>query len=97
MTPVSYGRLEVHHIVPRSQGGGTELANLVTLCDLCHAVIHDHMGPAWLGMKSVPAAERERAMKTWRSAQEQFVWYLSLPSGRRNAVQKMIWESFGVF
>lgn len=29
-------RLDPHHIVPRSQGGGDELENLVTLCRVDH-------------------------------------------------------------
>lgn len=29
-------RLTVDHIVPKSQGGGNELANLQTLCRPCH-------------------------------------------------------------
>jgi len=30
----------VHHIVPLSKGGGNELDNLVTLCDICHREEH---------------------------------------------------------
>lgn len=30
----------VHHIVYRSQGGGNEPSNLVTLCASCHTLIH---------------------------------------------------------
>ena len=33
-------RLEVHHIIFRSQGGSDELDNLITLCEKCHADIH---------------------------------------------------------
>ena len=33
-------RLQVHHITKRSQGGGNEQMNLVTLCDRCHALAH---------------------------------------------------------
>lgn len=29
-------RLEVHHIIPLSNGGGDGLANLITLCSSCH-------------------------------------------------------------
>ena len=28
--------LTVHHIVPRSEGGGNKLSNLITLCFTCH-------------------------------------------------------------
>jgi len=34
-------QLHVHHIVPKSKGGGHELSNLKLLCDQCHADIHD--------------------------------------------------------
>lgn len=31
---------DIHHLLPRSMGGGDELSNLVTLCDGCHASHH---------------------------------------------------------
>ena len=34
-------RAHVHHITPRSDGGGDGLENLVTLCPQCHAERHD--------------------------------------------------------
>jgi 5-methylcytosine-specific restriction endonuclease McrA len=38
--------LEVHHIVPRAEGGSNDLANLVTLCTACHDTTHDRpQGP----------------------------------------------------
>ncbi len=33
--------LEVHHLVPRSEGGGNEPENLVTLCASCHRLLHE--------------------------------------------------------
>ena len=33
-------RLEVHHIVFRSQNGSEEEANLLTLCKTCHDALH---------------------------------------------------------
>lgn len=33
-------RLELHHVVYRSQGGGHDDANLATLCQRCHQRIH---------------------------------------------------------
>lgn len=32
--------LDIHHIVPKSQGGSDELSNLRTLCRQCHATEH---------------------------------------------------------
>ncbi|URD51674.1 HNH endonuclease [Chroococcidiopsis sp. CCNUC1] len=37
---------QVHHILPRSQGGTNDLANLITLCGKCHMVISPV--PEWL-------------------------------------------------
>ena len=37
---------QVHHIIPRSQGGTNELSNLITLCGKCHMVISPV--PEWL-------------------------------------------------
>ena len=34
-------RLEVHHIVYRSQGGTNDESNLITLCKDCHSRVHD--------------------------------------------------------
>lgn len=33
-------RLEVHHIIFRSQGGSDEAENLITLCHTCHSALH---------------------------------------------------------
>lgn len=37
----THTRLEVHHIIFRSQGGTDEENNLITLCKECHSDIHD--------------------------------------------------------
>jgi len=34
-------KLEVHHIIFRSQGGSDEADNLITLCHTCHKALHD--------------------------------------------------------
>ena len=38
--PVDDGKVEIHHIVPVSEGGGDEPSNLVTLCHDCHMRRH---------------------------------------------------------
>ena len=38
--PIDDGRLEVHHILPVSTGGGDEQENLITLCKECHRKRH---------------------------------------------------------
>ena len=50
-------RLEVHHIVFRSQCGSDELDNLITLCEKCHVAIHD--GKITLNLKG----KRKRALR----------------------------------
>jgi hypothetical protein len=34
--------IEVHHIIPRSQGGTNKPDNLITLCSKCHKHLHTH-------------------------------------------------------
>ena len=36
--------LEVHHILPRSQGGSNDPDNLTCLCSACHSLVHDKKG-----------------------------------------------------
>lgn len=36
-------QLDVHHLVPRSAGGGDEPSNLITLCDGCHGARHPNL------------------------------------------------------
>lgn len=35
---------EIHHIVPREQGGGDEPENLLEVCRACHIAIHKRRG-----------------------------------------------------
>lgn len=32
--------LEIHHIIPRAEGGTNDIANLLPLCHECHCAIH---------------------------------------------------------
>ena len=32
--------IQIHHVVKRSEGGGDEMQNLITLCSDCHALVH---------------------------------------------------------
>lgn len=48
--------LQVHHAIPRGQGGNDALHNLITLCWRCHCVAHgtkiadypEHITPEWI-------------------------------------------------
>jgi hypothetical protein len=48
---------QVHHVIPRSQGGTNDLSNLITLCGRCHMVISPV--PQWLITKlwNIPPEE----------------------------------------
>src|SRR5436190_14368081 len=41
--PCPAGDADVHHLVPRAAGGVDEPANLITLCDGCHAAHHPNL------------------------------------------------------
>lgn len=41
--PPMHGKLDVHHIKPRRQGGRDTPDNLRTLCKPCHALEHAHL------------------------------------------------------
>jgi hypothetical protein len=48
--------LQHHHLVTRSEGGGDEEANLITLCAVCHAKLHKRQGDGFYN-----ASARQRA------------------------------------
>lgn len=33
-------RLEIHHVIPKSEGGTNEIGNLIPLCHICHCAVH---------------------------------------------------------
>jgi len=94
--PVPFGRLEVHHIIHRCQGGSDDLDNLVTLCDFCHAQSHKHMGPAWVGLSNLPPGKRKEAALLLIQAKEEFESYLRLPIEKRNCIQDELWSEWGI-
>jgi len=46
--------LEVHHVIPRSIGGGNESTNLVTLCAGCHRLHHQRGVTSAMGVGAGP-------------------------------------------
>jgi len=104
--PSPHCALEVHHICPRSEGGTDNLDNLVTLCDLCHAVRHTqrasqtrqiwHKGPAWCGVAALPLNQQAEARTFLRQAQKEFHDFLTLPLSERYAIQDKMWERWGI-
>ena len=47
-------KIQAHHIIPRSEDGKTTLGNLITLCDMCHAVFHEQRWREYFGDKGIP-------------------------------------------
>jgi len=43
--------LQVHHIIPRYEGGRNRIDNLITLCYLCHAVVTPQRWREYFGEK----------------------------------------------
>lgn len=41
--PCQHGEADVHHLIPRASGGTDHPANLITLCDGCHAAHHPNL------------------------------------------------------
>jgi len=89
-------KLQVHHIIPRAEGGTDELDNLVTLCDLCHAVCHWHMGPAWCGLFKLPLEQQEEAKKVLEEVRKEFQEFLTLPFEERCTIQQKLWYAWSV-
>lgn len=51
--------LQIHHVVPRSEGGTNAPHNLITLCWRCHAVAHGTRMPEyadWMGPEELQQA-----------------------------------------
>ncbi len=46
--------LEIHHKIPRAQGGSHDPENLVTLCAACHARVHRHPASPLLAREKEP-------------------------------------------
>jgi 5-methylcytosine-specific restriction protein A len=60
--------LEVHHIIPRAEGGGDHPGNLKTLCSACHAsYTREHSA-------TLAARRRERAVALRELGDEEFFY-----------------------
>lgn len=90
-------KLQVHHILERARGGSHDPGNLVTLCDLCHAVAHEHMGPAWCGLaRKQTGARPARSAVDLEPARGEFCAYLRLPYEYRLQVRDALWHDLGI-
>jgi hypothetical protein len=85
-----YCVLHAHHIIPRAQFGSDDLDNLITLCDLCHAVVTPRWHKPWFpdGTNGGVLALAE--------IRAEFEEFLRLPTVQRHERQRLIWESLGI-
>lgn len=66
--------LEVHHIVPISQGGSHQLSNLVALCPRCHKAAHgDEMAPRirWYTNGNLSTDEFGKHLNLWKRMRDE--------------------------
>ena len=95
IAPLSYdGELYVHHVVYRAQGGSDDPANAITLCDLCHGVIHGYK--EWYGFSKFPLSERQEVLGGLLAAREYYEWFCRLLPEERAQVQEEVWQQFGI-
>ncbi|HJY81884.1 MAG TPA: hypothetical protein VKK81_12485 [Candidatus Binatia bacterium] len=64
------------HIYHCAVGGTADLDNPATLCDLCHAVYHWHMGPAWCGVSTLPLDQQGKVRALLAEAEQAFQGFL---------------------
>lgn len=56
--------LELHHVVPVSQGGADDMANVVLLCPTCHTLAHLML--RWLGGRYGENVDEHTLPPQWR-------------------------------
>ena len=66
------------------------MENLITLCDLCHAVVTKRWHGPWFGEGALWGRD------LLRQARENYMWLLSLDPQQRVRIQTAIWSEFGV-
>ncbi|WP_394327387.1 HNH endonuclease [Halopelagius longus] len=85
--PRTDATLDVHHIVPRGQGGSDRFSNLVALCRQCHDAAHGKaMAPVvrWYSNGQMDSVEFEAYRHLWKTIdwvrfnEEGRFWYIPL-------------------
>jgi len=84
-----YCVLHAHHITPRPGGPDTS-ENVITLCDLCHAVVTPRWHRPWFG--DLTPEQRIDLEK----CRQEFWEFLSLDPNTRLQRQTLLWTDFGI-
>lgn len=78
-------------------GGPDSLGNTITLCDLCHGVLHPHLWPSWFPqVRGADEDLRTKTLKGLQQGKEDYEWFCRLPLDERRQVQDELWATFGV-
>ena len=79
---------QAHHIIPFSKGGETKFDNLITLCDLCHAVVHPQRWKEYFGEAGT--------VQHMELIKKEFDEYLNFNSEKREKIKESIWNQFQI-
>src|SRR5689334_6065332 len=67
-------RMQIHHIIPRSQGGDDSEENGIPLCLDCHAEVHTYDPKMGMGRK-IRASELCKHKEQWFATAARPPWY----------------------
>jgi hypothetical protein len=84
-----YCVLHAHHIIPYPVGPNIP-ENVITLCDLCHAVVTRRWHRPWFGDLT---SEQKRTLE---DARPEFMELLALEPSVRAHRQALLWSAFGI-
>jgi hypothetical protein len=87
-------KLHVHHKIPRAEGGTNSLRNLLTVCDLCHSVLHAHMGP-WahgVNLKTLPPDQREEKEAEFAWLRQEYQSFITLPLAKQRRIRRILFN-----
>ena len=79
---------QAHHILYGEKGGSNKPDNMVTLCDQCHAVIHEQRWGEHFGNEGTPENLEE--------IKQNYESFLKLPYEKRERIKGEIWKQLGV-
>lgn len=92
-----YGSPHAHHITPLFENGPDTLENIITLCDLCHGVMHPHLWRSWFPQAFVcDEAQRSKSLLELYQMHDDYNWFCHLDPNARVQVQREIWPAFGI-